>query len=254
MSVVGRLARRTTDPSFLKDNILASLEAQKLIHMAKIRVPISTKEELLDAEKAVARRYRRMIHEAKKGLCDYPTEVPEMRTHISDFYWTVGPAPEDGEPEPLDKPLTQDEIAAKIDDRRWEQAESMEVAFWEAKELEDEHIAIRREARRAKYQVEREEMKRQREEDKVLGREDLMRQEKRRDLAVWSIEQYAKETGEDVSGWFEEIESVELPNENPGPVPDFRPRDTFKVDGRVRLTPVPPRKSLSKLRKAMNKR
>lgn len=141
-----------------------------------------------------------------------------------------------------------------MDDEKWRQAEKLEVAFHQARELEEELIAARKEARAKRFKEEREAYRKQRDEDRQLGRDGAIAQEKRRAIAIASIEKYAEETGEDVSAWYEEIEGVELPNAYPGPIPDFRPKDTAKVDGRVRLTPVPPRRKESKMEHSRRKK
>lgn len=235
---------------FLKQSILASLESQGLIHNAKLYVPIRTKEELLDAERGQAKRYRRAVLEAKRERAPLPTRMPEMKTTVADYYWSLGPLPEDIEERrslpDLDEPLTKEEVDFKAPPAAWAQAERLEEHFHKARLMDEENIAERKRIRKEKYLEERQQRKLQREEDIRLGRDGRLAQERRRMRALQSIEEYAQQTGEDVSDWIEELETAELGDEFPDRLPSFRPVHTPRIDGRVRLTPLPPRKNWKK--------
>lgn len=187
-----------------------------------------------------------MVFEATKYGKEPPLQVPEPRTTNTEYYYTLGPAPdaEKGEsnmPVPQDEPITPDEIAAKMPAEGWRRAEALEKAYHEAKALENELIAARKAIRKARYLQEREEQKREKEELRESGLINRMRQEKVRAAAIASIEKYAMETGEDVSDWFDEIENAELPDDartSFGEV--INPK---RVDGKLRLTPDVPRKN-----------
>lgn len=238
---------------FFKSHVLRSLEAQQLIHLAVVRVSISTKQGLLDAEKAAARKFRRMCLEADRAKLPRPTAPPPPATTVKDFVWTLGPAPTEEDMRegrvnyaPMDEPMTLEEAAAKCDDAAWSYAERLEAHYHKARLVEEANIVERKAIRAAYYKEMRVEAKRQRDEDIAAGRGPLLRQEARRAAAIEAVSQYAQATGEDVSDWYEEIAKANFGDELPQSIPSTRPSQSKRVDGRVRLTPVPAVKAVKK--------
>jgi hypothetical protein len=212
-------------------------------------VPITTAEGILEAERQAMRAWRRQVFVAKKYGNDPPTEVPKPRTHAREYYWTLGPEPEEPahyDESDLSKPLTKEEVEAKIDEKGWASAEALEKAYHDAKALERELIDARKAVRKAKYKEEREEAKAMRAEHRAQGLLPRMAQERRRQNAIASIEKYAAETGEDVSDWIKELEEASLPTDRyPEQVEEaVNPK---RIGGKLRLTPGIPRTNPAKL-------
>lgn len=212
-------------------------------------MPITDPEDLLEAERSAMRRYRRDLLEAKRFGTEPPAGPPPPRDHSMEYYWTLGPAPEKPVQYTMDEwtnhePPSPAEIAEKMPDEGWARAEALEKAYHKAKALEDEFLEARKAVRKEQYAKERERAKRERAEMKELGMEGRLAQERRRQEAIASIEKYARQTGEDVSGWFEEVEKVELPDTPPAPYQE--PLNPRRVGGKLRLTPDVPRKNPNK--------
>ncbi|WWC66012.1 uncharacterized protein I303_108634 [Kwoniella dejecticola CBS 10117] len=89
--------------------------------------------------------------------------------------------------------------------RRWEAAVRLEEKFQQSQIVEQQQIEERQQARRAAFKLERMQKKKERQEDELYGRTDAIRAEKKRIEALEAIENYAKQTGEDVSAWYEEL-------------------------------------------------
>lgn len=233
---------------FLKHNILGGLEAHKLIHKAKVSVPITSAEGILEAERGAMRLYRRRVFEAKKAGKEEPIEVPQPRTHDRQFFWMLGPEPEERvvhEESELHKPLTTEEVEAKMDEQGWSRAEQLEKAYHEAKALERELIEARRTVRRTAFKAERERAREERKEMLEQGLGPRIAQERRRATAIERIEAYARETGEDVSDWIKELEEARLPSDQyPEPVGEVI--NPTRVEGKLRLVPDIPRKRSNK--------
>ena len=81
----------------------------------------------------------------------------------------------------------------------------MEEQYYWSRHREDLQTAERQRFRRERFREERQRMKDQREEDERLGRTEDIRNERKRMDALETIDNYARLTGEDVSGWFEEL-------------------------------------------------
>ncbi|CAK9783263.1 hypothetical protein CC85DRAFT_282006 [Cutaneotrichosporon oleaginosum] len=233
---------------FLKHNILGGLEAQNLVHKTVVKVPIRSAEGILEAERSAMRVYRRQVFEAKKAGLEPPTSVPEPRTHEREYYWTLGAPSEPRviyEESDLSKPMTKEEVEAKTDELGWERAEQLEKAYHDAKALERELIDARKAVRKAKFLAERQQLKEERREMLEQGLGPKLAQEKRRAAAIESIENYARETGEDVSDWIKELEEAVLPsNRYPERVTEVV--NPVRVDGKLRLTPGIPRQNTAK--------
>ncbi|WWD04487.1 hypothetical protein V865_002557 [Kwoniella europaea PYCC6329] len=155
-------------------------------------------EELLDEEELELRRLNKMDEEDDENLA--------MRMQRA---WEKNR----GEPLPLSTFSNQDEPVDDIQ-LRWDQAVRLEEKFMESQILEQQQIAERQQARRAAFKLERERKKQERLEDQLAGRTDAIRAEKKRIEALEAIESYARQTGEDVSGWYAELginEGEELP-------------------------------------------
>lgn len=116
-------------------------------------------------------------------------------------------------------PRTLDQVRAKedwhVDHDKWAWAERQEYEYHKTQLTVAQETAERQYVRRTRYREEREEFKRQREEDRKSGRTRALRKEQRRLEALEHIDQYAKDTGQDVSGWFEEIGSGPLDKVTP---------------------------------------
>ncbi|WWC92672.1 uncharacterized protein L201_007631 [Kwoniella dendrophila CBS 6074] len=98
--------------------------------------------------------------------------------------------------------------------RRWDQAVRLEEKFIESQIMEQKQIELRQNARRAAFKLDREQKKREKLEDKLAGRTEFIQAEKKRIEALEAIENYAKQTGEDVSDWYKELgiqEGEEIP-------------------------------------------
>jgi hypothetical protein len=106
-------------------------------------------------------------------------------------------------------PHTVEEARAKTDyivnDEAWNWAAMSEFEYHKAKLLEAKAAAERQTVRRQRYRELREEQRRQAIEDAEKGVDVDLRKEERRLKAIQDIEEYAQQTGEDVSGWFNEI-------------------------------------------------
>ncbi|GMK56578.1 hypothetical protein CspeluHIS016_0304180 [Cutaneotrichosporon spelunceum] len=235
---------------FLKHNILSGLEAQNLIHKVTVRLPITTAEGILESERSAMRAYRRRVFEANKAGLDPPTEVPTPRSHQRMYYWALGPAPEvkqTHEESELRRPVTKEEVEAKMDEQGWMRAEKLEKAYHEAKALENELISARKTVRQAAHKAEREREKEERAQMLAQGLGPKMAQERRRAAAIASIEKYARETGEDVSDWIKELEEAKLPsNRYPGQVDETI--NPTRIDGKLSLNPGTPRANPNKAR------
>ncbi|WVF68377.1 hypothetical protein IAT40_003142 [Kwoniella sp. CBS 6097] len=227
--------------SFLKRTILTSLESQGLIHKARIERPIETEEERQEAiQKAM-----KLTRKAERTALRLREPVPPPRqpkTTVTEYAWKMGPRPELTEAEEKERAAEQEDndgeydedLAAERADRdrsmrlyaaslakrgeaagagpsvdqvalRWDQAAKLEESFHRAKEIEAQQIAQRQTARREAYKIEREQKKRERAEDQSSGRAEAVRAERKRIEALEAIEKYAQQTGEDVSGWYEEL-------------------------------------------------
>ncbi|WRT69822.1 uncharacterized protein IL334_006813 [Kwoniella shivajii] len=88
---------------------------------------------------------------------------------------------------------------------RWDQAARLEESFQRAQEIEAQQIEERQNARRDAYRAAREQKKKERLEDELAGRTDAIKAEKKRIQALEAIQAYANQTGEDVSGWYQEL-------------------------------------------------
>ncbi|OCF40682.1 hypothetical protein I317_05531 [Kwoniella heveanensis CBS 569] len=226
--------------NFLKRTILQSLESQGLIHKARIERPIGTEDERQEAiQKAM-----KLTRKAERTALRLKEPVPPPRqpkTTVTEYAWKMGPRPElteaerkeredegefdeDFESERADRERSMRLYAASLENSkmrsngvagpssgvdevalRWDQAAKLEESFHRAKEIEAEQIAQRQTARREAYKIEREQRKRERAEDDASGRSEAVRAERKRIEALEAIEKYAQQTGEDVSGWYEEL-------------------------------------------------
>jgi hypothetical protein len=243
------------------------LTAHGLIHLVKLCIPITTKAELIQAEQLSAKQYRRSVLEAKRHNLPIPQLAPPLRLTRTEFWWTAGPSPNiedlpdanlnqtpfvdktgvDGLDELALPPYTAEEFAELAPVHKWERAEGLEAAFHRARLLEEESITERRRIRRERYAADRAAAKIEREEVRAAGREGVIAQEKRRMEAMQTIKDYADKTGEDVSAWFEELQHANLGQDMPEAVPQTRPVQVSRVDGRVNLYPMWPAKKKSKL-------
>lgn len=106
-------------------------------------------------------------------------------------------------------PYTIEEARAKtdytVDEAKWHWAAIQEFEYHKAKLLEAQATAERQAVRRQKYREIREEQRRQAIEDAENGVESDLKKEQRRLKAIEDIEEYGRQTGEDLSGWFDEI-------------------------------------------------
>ena len=106
-------------------------------------------------------------------------------------------------------PHTIEEARAKTDyivnDEAWNWAAMSEFEYHKAKLLEAKAAAERQAVRRQRYRELREEQRRQAIEDAHKGVDVDLQKEERRLKAIKDIEEYAQQTGEDVSGWYDEI-------------------------------------------------
>lgn len=200
----------------MKSNILASLESQHLVHKAAIERPIESAEEEEAAVRQAAKETRRLERKAQKlGIPTPPAREPK-RT-VTFYAWKLGP------PQPS-AALPQSDSGAgpsKTEmDNQWDRAENLELAYHANREMEEIAIEQRRTARRERFKVERERMKAQRAEDERMGRMDDIKREKERKNALAKIRAYAEETGEDVSGWYEELGEIIRPKMDGGSTGD----------------------------------
>jgi hypothetical protein len=198
---------------FLKSTVLAELEAQKLIHKAGINRPLETEEEIQAAIRHSAKLTRRAERAAMKaGLPPPPPREPVMVA--TEYAWRIGPrpvewptnssSPSSSSPPSSPSQSGQSEDPAEVD-RRWAEIEANERAYHFSRELEQAAIEERRSRRREKYKEERAIEKARIEEDKRMGLWEARQMEKKRQEALGHIKRYAQQTGEDVSGWFEEL-------------------------------------------------
>lgn len=135
-------------------------------------------------------------------------------------------------------PRTMDEVYAKedwkVDHNRWNWCANQEFAYHKAKIQEAEATAERQFIRRTRLREQREELKRQTEEDERTGLTEELKKEKRRLESLEHIEFYAKSTGQDVSGWYDEV-GGEL-----GELPEYAPRAQTR-GGAIPRNPKNPR-------------
>ena len=213
-----------SDDRFLKSTICASLEAQSLIHKATELRPISTDEESQAAWKRAEKLSRRAERNALKAG-SAPPEPYLPPTEVHGYGWRLGAHPQYLETNPGAASWGEDE-------GRWARAERMEEQFHKAKAMEALQIAERQRIRREGYRRENEERRAQKLEDSRTGQTEVLRKERSRMEALANIERYAKITGEDVSGWYEELAQGEL-----GEVPVFRPGRITRVQGGATANP-----------------
>lgn len=125
--------------------------------------------------------------------------------------------------EPVDHgPRNMEDLHAKtdwkIDHSKWNWCAKQEFEYHQAKILEAEATAERQFIRRTRMREEREERRRQAEEDERTGLGPELVKERRRLDSIEHIEHYAKQTGQDVSQWYDEV-GGEL-----GDIPAYAPR------------------------------
>ncbi|WVQ95926.1 hypothetical protein IAU59_003025 [Kwoniella sp. CBS 9459] len=231
--------------SFLKRTILTSLESQGLIHKARIERPIETDQERQEAIQQAMKLTRKAERTAlrlkepvppprqpkttvtefawKMGPRPELTET-EKKQRVADEEDEEMDFDEDLEAERADRERSMRLYAASLGKStdaaragggagssadewalRWDQAARLEESFHRAKEIEAEQIAQRRAARREAFKLEREQKKAERADDEASGRMEAIRAERKRIEALEAIEKYAQQTGEDVSGWYEEL-------------------------------------------------
>ncbi len=179
--------------SYLKGTVLASLEAQGLIHKRDNYLPLETQKEFGEAVTQATRQNRRAEQKAiKQGLQVPPPQEPATMKKV--YGWRIGPDPK-----------IYPEGVTGSDEARWTRAEKMEEQYYLAKTREARQTAARQLMRREAFKRERERQKLQRAEDDRLGRTEEIRKERKRLVALAKIQEYAKITGEDVSGWYEEL-------------------------------------------------
>ena len=190
--------------------VLASLEAQGLVHKARNHRPLATEEERDEVIRQATKETRRAERLAvKKKL---PVPIPkEPATTIEEYGWRLG-----SDPRAIADGTAQEGWGQ--DEGRWLKAERMEEQFHRAKTREAEQIAERQRVRRAAFRQEKLRLKAEREEDSRLGRTEDVKREKRRLEALANIEKYSRATGEDVSDWYEELgqplDEVQVPRES----------------------------------------
>ncbi|WWC73821.1 uncharacterized protein I206_107793 [Kwoniella pini CBS 10737] len=270
--------------NFLKRTILASLEAQGLIHKARVERPIETEEERKEAIATAMRLTRRDERTALR--LKEPVPSPRIpKTTVTEYAWKMGslpPRPEtsegvdiesanekgkqkeeendegfgleeyeksdeeeakelakrmqkaweanrgasldtlnqvsvDSSSNTIDTLQEKEENLIEMDEEtkaRWDAAVKLEEKFQQSQIIEQQQIEQRQQARRLAFKLEREQKKKERKEDELYGRIDSIKAEKKRIEALEAIENYAKQTGEDVSAWYEELgvkEGEELP-------------------------------------------
>ena len=157
--------------------------------------PFETEEEhiaaIKAAEKLTRKRERRAMWEQERHGKDVGMPTPmEPNTHVKVFGWALGP---------------NEEQVGEVDESKWAKAERGERAHHEMKAREAIQAANRQFIRRTRYREEREHNKAYRQEDEELGIAPEVKKEQRRLEALDTISHYGDVTGEDVSGWFEEL-------------------------------------------------
>ncbi|KAK4687383.1 hypothetical protein P7C73_g2741, partial [Tremellales sp. Uapishka_1] len=177
----------------LKSVVLESLASHGLIHKKRILRPHETDEERQAAINQAAKESRRAIRNAKEKKTPLPApKIPSPYT--VEYAWVMGP--------PAEEVGTEEEPRESLG---WLEVEQMELSMERAKELEAEQTNARKEERKARFKYEREQQKKQREEDIGMGRVEAKRAAAVRDKALKRVVDYAKETGEDVRDWYEEL-------------------------------------------------
>ncbi|KAL7425243.1 hypothetical protein Q5752_000931 [Cryptotrichosporon argae] len=187
---------------FLKSNILASLQAQGLIHNARIERPPKDAAEARELQRTADRSTRRAALMARRARLPPPATPVAPKPVLSDYFWSLGPPPPPGH---VSDAARAPYAVGSRDEARWERAEALEVAFWKARAMEDEQIEERRRVRRERFAALRESEKEQKRRDAEDGLTEAVRDEKRRQEALARIEAYARQTGEDVGAWIDEL-------------------------------------------------
>jgi hypothetical protein len=205
--------------------LITSLEELGILHRTQIWRPLETEEEfqlaIERAEQVQAKAERRAIWE-KTGTVPRAREPATMKQ-----IWVValGPRPrreveEDGTirkfvtvKRQLPKGDWEDheiEIGefgvTPIRPEQWKQAEWYEGRYHYSKWIQAQRTAERQRIRREGYKIakqkEREEIRAMREAGMMTG----SKKEEARQAAIQHIETYARQTGSDVTGWFEELQ------------------------------------------------
>ena len=165
-----------------------------MIHKTERQRPLETEEEhqaaIRHAERVTKKLERRAMWEKERHGKDNDFPAPrEPSTTVKVFGWALG----------------SKETPGEVDERRWEMAVVHEKAYHDQKAREAYQAANRQLIRRTKYREERDRNKAERQAMNDSGEWEDLRREKRRGEAFDTVQQYAKITGGDVSGWYDEL-------------------------------------------------
>ena len=208
----------------MKRTILVGLEDLGIIHRATKHVPLETEEEIQEAVSQAERRFKKAERRAMRLQVEVPTPREPILTREV-HGWALGPRPEyevdsetnqrlrvypagergDGTWGDEKLVLTPGE-QYNVPESKWAVAKRLERDYHRGKYIDAVQTAERQKVRRARYREEKVTARQQREEDIKLGRQEEMYKEKRRLQALEDVRRYAEQTGEDVSGWFEELQ------------------------------------------------
>jgi hypothetical protein len=195
--------------SYFKKSILHHLEASGLIRLIEYQRPITDQagrdEAIRKARVYTIRRETTAKKTARKAGLPYRPDTVEAVEPVffsKHYAWVLG---DSSEPDLRSTPIP----APKNADLAWSAAEELERRRLLAEEEEAERIAERKERRKLKYKQEGEAYKaeRQRLIDAGLWEQFLATKAKeaQREEAIDTVRQYAEQTGEDVSAWFQEL-------------------------------------------------
>ncbi|ORX37600.1 hypothetical protein BD324DRAFT_387012 [Kockovaella imperatae] len=207
--------------SFLKSTLLHSLEEQGLIHKCMEQRPFANDEEhleaILKAESINRQREKRVMWERERHgkALDFPEPV-EPPSHALVYGWRLG---SENKPD-------------EVDEKAWERAIRGERAHHEQKAREAIQAANRQLIRRVQGREAKEQRRKWRAEDAELGIALHVKREKRRLEAMESIGHYADSTGNDVSGWIQEM-SQELGEVSPWRPTHLQPGGVVARKGRT---------------------
>ena len=121
----------------------------------------------------------------------------------------------------------------QVDDEAWERAIRGEMSHHQDKAREALQAANRQFIRRERFRELKQYEKQAKLEDEELGITDHVQKERRRLEGLESIQHFAHRTGEDVSGWYEELGEGELGKADPWRPTHLQPGGVIARKGRT---------------------
>jgi len=175
---------------------------------------------------------RREAEAMRKDLPPPPAHQPAMT--IREWGWCLHNAPQDKYGGLIDSDYHKQPEYEPPSSYTWDRARRLEEHLHTSRAAEAEDRRRRLDVRKTLTREARAVSRAERDEIIASGREGEVLKEKRRQRAIFEIGRYAELTGEDVSGWLDELESGEL-----GEVPDWKFKHKTQGGGRPRPKNIP---------------